>query len=110
MVKLKQVEKFNKETNEKKRAEIQINPQKIFLGAIENCKPLLKLTPVKKGGITYQVPVPMTEKERQFRAVKMLIATVNEKERGVHFWNRFAIELIDAYNNQVNICRFLMIS
>lgn len=99
---MRQVEKFNKEKDEKKRAEIEIDPKKIFLGAMENCKPLLKLTPIKKGGITYQVPVPMSEKERQFRAVKMMIATCNDKERNVRIWTRLAIELIEAFNNQVN--------
>lgn len=98
---MRQVEKWNKETDEKKRAEIETDPQKIFLGAVENCKPLLKLTPIKKGGITYQVPVPMTDNERRFRAVKMLIASCNEKERNMRFWDRLAIELIEAHQNQV---------
>lgn len=100
-MKLKQVEKYNKEKDEAKRAEIEIEPQKIFVEAIKNCEPLLKLTPIKKGGITYQVPVPMSEKERTFRSVKMIIASCSDKERNVRFWNRLAIEVIEASQNRV---------
>lgn len=99
-VKLIQVEKYNK-AKESERAEIETNPQKIFLTALDNVKPLLKVIPLVKSGISYQVPVPMTEKEREFKASKLLIETCLDKERSMRFYDRLAIELIDAYQNQV---------
>lgn len=95
-----QVEKYNK-AKESERAEIETNPQKIFLTALDNVKPLLKVIPLVKSGISYQVPVPMTEKEREFKASKLLIETCLDKERSMRFYDRLAIELIDAYQNQV---------
>jgi small subunit ribosomal protein S7 len=37
------------------KAKIMINPLKIFHQAVENCKPVLALMPLKRGGVTYQV-------------------------------------------------------
>lgn len=101
------MEKYNKESDETKKAEIETNPHMIFLTALENCKPLLKMTPINKGGITYQVPVPMSEKERESKAIKMLITTANDKDRNMRFYDRLALELIDAFQNKVNRCKII---
>lgn len=49
-----QLERYHKAVPEEKDA-IEINPHKIFANAIANCKPILELTPIKRGGVTYQV-------------------------------------------------------
>lgn len=66
---------------------------------MENCTPLLQLTPIKRGGATYQVPIPITEKHARFMAMKWLIIEANEKERTTHFPEKLAAEILDAYNN-----------
>jgi len=50
-----QLEKYNRETDPEKKASIIIDPIVILKKAIVNCKPLLKLTAVKRGGSFYQV-------------------------------------------------------
>lgn len=50
-----QLEKYNRETDPVKKKEIIVDPIAIMKKAILNCKPLLKLTPVKRGGSYYQV-------------------------------------------------------
>jgi len=50
-----QLEKFNRETDPEKKAAIIIDPISIFKTAVSNCKPILKLTSVKRGGSYYQV-------------------------------------------------------
>lgn len=50
-----QLEKFNREIDPEKKASIIIDPIVIFKKAVSNCKPILKLTPVKRGGSYYQV-------------------------------------------------------
>jgi len=82
-----------------------LNPRKIFYDAVENCKPLLQLTPIKRGGVTYQVPVPITEKRSQFLSMKWIIDAAREKERTVHFPEKLAWELIDAANNQGKVIK-----
>lgn len=93
-----QVEKYHKANSEDKN-NIELNPKKIFHNAVLNCKPVLSLTPIKRGGVRYQVPVPISDKKSQFLAMKWLIDAANEKEKNVHFPEKLAYELIDASNN-----------
>lgn len=48
------MEKYHKSAVEKK-AVIECNPYKIFHEALENCKPVVGLASIQKGGKTYQV-------------------------------------------------------
>jgi len=41
--------------NPEKKASIETNPLKIFHAAVMNSTPVLQLTPIKRGGVTYQV-------------------------------------------------------
>jgi len=53
-IKRSQLERYHlADANEK--AKIETNPMKILHQAIENCRPLLQLTPIKRGGVKYQV-------------------------------------------------------
>lgn len=49
-----QLEKYHKASPEDKNS-IELNPKQIFFKAVSNCKPILALTPIKRGGVTYQV-------------------------------------------------------
>lgn len=53
-MKRKQVEKYHK-APEGKKAEIECNPYAIFHQALENCKPVIGLASIQKGGKFYQV-------------------------------------------------------
>lgn len=93
-----QLERYNlAEADEK--AKIETDPLKILHLAVENCRPLLQLTPIKRGGSTYQVPIPITEKRSYFVAMRWLIEAAREKERTVHFPEKVAWELLDAAAN-----------
>lgn len=54
-VKRIQITNYNNEADPEKKEKIELNALNIFHKAIENCKPVLQLTPVKRGGQTYQV-------------------------------------------------------
>lgn len=93
-----QLERYNlAEPGEKDK--IETNPLKILHQAVENSRPLLQLTPIKRGGSTYQVPIPITEKRSYFVAMRWLIEAAREKERTVHFPEKIAWELLDAAAN-----------
>ena len=98
-IKQLQLAKYYKATTNVERAEIELNPITIFHKALDNCKPILQLTPIKRGGSTYQVPIPITENRARFLAMKWIILESREKDRKIHFPEKFALELIDAYNN-----------
>lgn len=76
---------------------------KVFIEALDNCKPLLKVVSVKKGGLSYKCPVPMSDKEREFKATKFLIGSCLEKDKIVRFYEVLAYELIEASLNQVTL-------
>lgn len=54
-IKKLQLQKLNNEKDPEKKASIIVDPVTILKKAISNCKPLLKLTAVKRGGSYYQV-------------------------------------------------------
>ena len=53
-IKIDQLQKYNKAL-EAEKSSVETNPRVIFYKAIENCKPLMGLAVVKKGGKNYQV-------------------------------------------------------
>ena len=52
---MKQIENYHKAPSESEKAMIVTDPLKIFHGAVENCKPLLTLKTIEKGGSRYRV-------------------------------------------------------
>ncbi|CAG9786176.1 unnamed protein product [Diatraea saccharalis] len=94
-----QIERYHLAQTQEEKNKIELNPKSILYNAVENCKPLLQLSPIKRGGITYQVPGPITEKRSLFLSIKWLLEATNDKERTVHFPEQFAWELLDAANN-----------
>lgn len=93
-----QLERYHLADEEEKK-NIELNPRILFHQAVENCRPLLRLTPVKRGGITYQVPIPTTENDSYFRSMKWLMEASNDKEKSIHFPQKFAWEVLDAAAN-----------
>lgn len=91
-----QLERYNLADSAADKAAIETNPLAILHLAVENCRPLLQLTPIKRGGSTYQVPIPITEKRSYFVAMRWLVEAAREKERTVHFPEKIAWELLDA--------------
>lgn len=54
-VKFIQLEKYNNAKSDHEREQIELNPKTVFHNAVENCKPILILQNVKRGGVIYQV-------------------------------------------------------
>ena len=97
-VKMIQLERYNNAGPEK-RKNIILDPKEIFHRAVENCTPILELQKIRKGGIAYQVPVPVDEQRARFLSMNWLIKAAQEKEGGYSFYKMLAKELIEAANN-----------
>jgi len=56
-MKIKQIQltKFLDAQTQEEREAIELNPLTVFHRAVRNCTPILELTPIKRGGQTYQV-------------------------------------------------------
>ncbi|XP_026180141.1 small ribosomal subunit protein uS7m [Mastacembelus armatus] len=104
-IKRKQVEKYHK-APEGKKEEIECNPYTIFHQALENCKPVVGLSSIQKGGKYYQVPVPLTENRRRFLVMKWLITECREnKHRRTHMYEKLSQELLAASVKEGNIIK-----
>ncbi len=94
-----QIEKYHKAKTEEEKSKILLNPVEILHTAIENCRPVIMTMPIRRGGVRYQVPVPILEKSSYYRACKWLVEASREHEKTVHLPEKMAYELIDAANN-----------
>ncbi|XP_055542187.1 28S ribosomal protein S7, mitochondrial [Wyeomyia smithii] len=104
-IKRLQLERYHLAESDEERAKIELNPRVMLQKAVENSRPLLQLTPIKRGGVRYQVPVPITEKRSYFLAMKWLLEACREKERTVHFPEKMAWEVLDAAANQGKVIK-----
>uniref|UniRef100_A0A183BXS6 Ribosomal_S7 domain-containing protein n=1 Tax=Globodera pallida TaxID=36090 RepID=A0A183BXS6_GLOPA len=109
IVKRTQYGKWLNEKDEKKRAEIILDPIEVANRAILNCRPLMKLEKTIRAGTLYLVPMPISEKVAIFKAMKMMrdICRVKAgKNRGEkrahypHFKDVLASELLAAMDNE----------
>lgn len=104
-IKRLQLERLNSSNDAEANSKIMTNPREILHLAVENCRPLLQLTPIKRGGVRYQVPIPVTVKRSYFLSMKWLVEAAKEKERNVHFPEKLAYELIDASLGQGRVIK-----
>lgn len=93
-----QVERYNLADEEEKKS-IILDPRVLFEQAIENCRPVLELIKVKRGGTNYDVPRPVTEKKSYWLAMKWIRETIKEQDGALGFPNKFAWEILDAAAN-----------
>ncbi|KAL1130663.1 hypothetical protein AAG570_011905, partial [Ranatra chinensis] len=104
-VKRIQVQSYNKETNPELKLQIELDPKKIFYSAVENCKPILQVTPIKRGGATYQVPVSVTPKRALFLSMNWLIQQGKAEPNTTKFHFKLANELISASKNEGRVIK-----
>ncbi|KAK1162327.1 28S ribosomal protein S7, mitochondrial-like [Acipenser oxyrinchus oxyrinchus] len=104
-MKRKQVEKYHKAPATEKEG-IECNPYTIFHQALENCKPIIGLISIQKGGKYYQVPTPLTDSRRRFLAMKWLITECQDnKHRRTHMYEKLSQELLAAFMNEGNVIK-----
>ncbi|XP_066442731.1 small ribosomal subunit protein uS7m [Eleutherodactylus coqui] len=100
-----QLEKYHKASPEE-RETIVCNPYVIFNEALEKCSPIIGLASILKSGKYYQVPVPLTEKKRQFLAMKWIITEGREKKaRRTFMYDRLADILLEAFRGEGSIIK-----
>nr|CAG4641178.1 EOG090X0CZM [Eulimnadia texana] len=100
-----QLQRYYKAETDEARQKIECNPLNVLHKAVSNAKPLLQLTPIKRGGLVYQVPVPVSDQRATFLAVKWLVTASREKDRKVHYPEKLAAELLDAANNEGRVIK-----
>lgn len=99
-VKRLQLERYHKTATSEAKAEIELDPFIIFHRAVDNCIPILQLMGCKKGGITYQVPIPISPLRAQHKSMLWLIQAAKDKDSELRFYDVLAKELVAASQNK----------
>ncbi|XP_068717400.1 small ribosomal subunit protein uS7m-like [Montipora capricornis] len=87
---------------------IQTDPLKVFLEAVENCKPVVGVIAMRRAGRVFQVPTPLPPNRRRFLAIKWLITAAREQQKtnkNARMYKKLAKELLDAYNNEGTVIK-----
>ena len=77
---------------------LSVEPDKYFLQALENLKPLLETKARRVGGSNYQVPIEISPVRQQTLAIRWLV-TYARKRNEKSMEEKLANEIIDAYNS-----------
>ena len=75
-----------------------MNPNDVFMQALENVMPTLEVKARRIGGSNYQVPLEIRPERRQTLGIRWIV--LYARKRGERqMYQRLAAELMDAYNN-----------
>lgn len=100
-----QVELYNKTQDEEEKAQIILDPLRIFKMAVNNGRPLLKLQPLRRGGSVYQIPVPISNVQSISFSMKWLIEAAKDKESSAAFSDKLANEILDAAHDRGRVIK-----
>jgi small subunit ribosomal protein S7 len=77
---------------------LNMNPQEVFLKALENVMPVLEVKARRVGGSNYQVPLEIRPDRRQTLGIRWIV--LYSRKRGEKTMKeRLAGEIMDAYNS-----------
>lgn len=87
---------------EKIRQEINEDPLKVFLQAVENIKPSMEVRPRRIGGAAYQVPTPVRGSRRESLAIRWLIQAANSLPNSQYktYTDKLKTEIMNAYKGE----------
>lgn len=102
-IKRTQIERLNLGTADQEK--VITDAETLLINAIENSRPLLTLSAIKRGGVKYQVPIPLTERKSYFLAMKWILDAAREKERKVKLPDKLAWEILDAACGQGRVIK-----
>ena len=80
------------------KEKLGVEPDKYFLQALENIKPLLETKARRVGGSNYQVPIEISPERQQTLAIRWLV-TYTRKRNEKSMEEKLANEIMDAYNS-----------
>jgi small subunit ribosomal protein S7 len=80
------------------------DPVEVFKTAIKNITPAVEVRSRRVGGANYQVPVEVNSKRQLSLALRWLLEAAR-KRKGAPMCERFAAEVLDAYNKVGSVMR-----
>lgn len=86
------------ETIETINTKAQKEGLEVFLGALENVKPVVEVKSRRVGGSTYQVPVEVRDSRKEALAMRWIIAAARNRS-GKSMSEKLSAEMLDAFNS-----------
>lgn len=74
------------------------NPIEVFDQAIKNIQPQMETRSRRVGGANYQIPFEVKGQRQSHLTIMWLVSAARDR-KGMSMVDRFALELVDAYNN-----------
>lgn len=75
-----------------------LNPNEVYMKALENVMPVLEVKARRVGGSNYQVPLEIRPERRQTLGIRWIVLFARKRSEKT-MKERLAGELMDAYNN-----------
>ena len=75
-----------------------VNPNEVYMKALENVMPVLEVKARRVGGSNYQVPLEIRPERRQTLGIRWIVLFARKRGEKT-MKERLAGELMDAYNN-----------
>ena len=80
------------------KEKMNMDPNEVFMQALENVKPSLEVKARRIGGSNYQVPLEIRPERRQTLGIRWLVLYARSRSERKMF-ERLANEIMDAYNS-----------
>ena len=80
------------------KEKMNMNPDEVFMKALENVMPTLEVKARRIGGSNYQVPLEIRPERRQTLGIRWIVMFARKRGEKTMI-ERLAAELMDAYNN-----------
>ena len=77
---------------------LSIQPDEVFVKALENVRPSVEVRSKRVGGANYQVPREVTPRRAQSLGIRWIVGNARKK-KGMPMARRLASEFVDAVNN-----------
>ena len=80
------------------KEKMNMNPDEVFMKALENVMPSLEVKARRIGGSNYQVPLEIRPERRQTLGIRWIVMFARKRGEKTMI-ERLSAELMDAYNN-----------
>lgn len=102
LIKRDQLKGWRNASSEEERKKFELDPLELMRKAVDNCKPVVWIKEVKKGGVTYQVPFSLSEYNATFQALRWIRQAAHDHPKP---WREIFVpaivrEFTRAFNNE----------
>lgn len=104
-IKVLQLNRWHAAESDEARAEIVLDPRQVLRVGLRNATPAMSLEAIRRGGLTYRVPAPISPQKARWTSMKWLLLAAADKGTKEKTWDTLAQHLIDCSLNQGRVIK-----